>query len=71
MELSIKTIVEILRFSSAGATSSQRKLAVKELTEILLNYVDSDITLKQAEELENITARQKTWLRAIFNFKLI
>jgi hypothetical protein len=71
MELSIKTIVEILRFSSSGATSSQRKLAVKELTEILLNYVDLDITLKQAEELENITARQKTWLRAIFNFKLI
>jgi tRNA A37 N6-isopentenylltransferase MiaA len=71
MELSIKTIKEVLRFSSYGEVASTRKLAVKQLCDILDTYCDLDITLKQAEQLEGLTARQITWLRQIFNLKLV
>jgi hypothetical protein len=71
MELSTKTLIEILKFSRYGDVSNKRKLLVKDLCDKLENYVDFDITLKQAEAMEELTARQKTWLRQIFNFKLI
>jgi tRNA A37 N6-isopentenylltransferase MiaA len=71
MELSIKTIKEVLRFSSYGEVASTRKIEVKKLCNILDAYCDLDITLKQAEQLEGLTARQITWLRQIFNLKLV
>ena len=47
------------------------KPPTREMCLKMAEMLFSDLFIKQAEELENITARQKTWLRAIFNFKLI
>jgi hypothetical protein len=68
MEMNIDALMITLSTLTKGETP-KRKAQVIELITVLLNYPNTTITLDQAEKLE-ITARQITWLRQIFYFKL-
>ena len=69
MEMNIDALMITLSTLTKSETP-KRKSQVIDLLTLLLNYPNTTITLEQAENLEEITARQITWLRQIFNFKL-
>ena len=69
MERETLHLINVLSFFGKGE-SPKRLTALTELMLVLLNHPNDTITLEEIENHEELTARQKTWMRQIFKFKL-
>ena len=70
MERDTLHLINIISFFGQGETPRR----LKELTElmlVLLNHPNKTISKDEIEKHEELNARQKTWMRQIFNFKLV